>query len=59
MKITSTLKPGDKPTTEQLKQINHAAGMPVIPDEIARIILKSSWPIYTPRRESEMSSLRC
>jgi hypothetical protein len=33
MKIASTLKPGDKPTTEQLKQINHAAGMPVIPDE--------------------------
>jgi uncharacterized protein (DUF4415 family) len=33
MKITSTLKPDDKPTMEQLEQINRAAGMPVVPDE--------------------------
>jgi uncharacterized protein (DUF4415 family) len=33
MKIISTLKPGDKPTTEQLERIRHAAGMPVISDE--------------------------
>jgi uncharacterized protein (DUF4415 family) len=33
MKITSTLKPGDKPTTEQIEQINRAAGITVIPDE--------------------------
>jgi uncharacterized protein (DUF4415 family) len=33
MKITSTLKPGDKPTRKQIEQINHAAGMPIIPDE--------------------------
>jgi uncharacterized protein (DUF4415 family) len=33
MKITSTLKPGDKPTMEQLEQVNRASGMPVISDE--------------------------
>jgi uncharacterized protein (DUF4415 family) len=33
MNITSTLKPGDKPTTEQLEGINRAASMPIIPDE--------------------------
>jgi uncharacterized protein (DUF4415 family) len=42
MKITSTLKPGDKPTAEQLEQINRAAGMPVASDEDS--------PVYSPEQ---------
>jgi uncharacterized protein (DUF4415 family) len=42
MKITSTLKPGDKPTTEQLEGSNRAAGMPVISDE--------DCPVYSPEQ---------
>ncbi|MDR3160557.1 MAG: BrnA antitoxin family protein [Spirochaetaceae bacterium] len=42
MKITSTLKPGDKPATGQLEEINRAAGMPVISDE--------DCPAYSPEQ---------
>jgi uncharacterized protein (DUF4415 family) len=42
MKITSTLKPGDKPARKQLEQINHAAGMPIIHDE--------DCPVYSPEQ---------
>jgi hypothetical protein len=37
MKITSTLKPGDKPTTEHLEEINRAASMPIISDEDCQV----------------------
>jgi len=39
MTITTKLKPGDKPTREQLKRIEKAAKMPVVPDKDS--------PVYT------------
>jgi uncharacterized protein (DUF4415 family) len=42
MKIISTLKQDDKPTKEQIEQINHAAGMPIISDE--------DCPVYSPEQ---------
>ncbi|MDR1930869.1 MAG: BrnA antitoxin family protein [Treponema sp.] len=42
MKITSILKPGDKPAREQLERIERAAGMPITADEDS--------PVYSPEQ---------
>jgi uncharacterized protein (DUF4415 family) len=39
MTTTAKLRPGDKPTTEQLKRIEGAVDLPIVPDEDS--------PVYT------------
>ena len=39
---TEKLKPGDKPTTEQIKRVEQAAKMPIVPDEDS--------PVYTTKQ---------
>ena len=39
---TSKLKPGEKPTKEQIKRIEQAAEMPIAPDDDS--------PVYTPNQ---------
>jgi len=48
MLITAKLKPGDKPTREQIKRIEMAAKLPIVPDDDS--------PVYTLKQLSYLYS---